>query len=354
MPISLAGFTKNRRHQFGRQADFGTPVAAKRAYVFSGVPSVDPEWTDVEADTGSIDPVVAPVRGPGSFTASLTDNALRYNNLPLMSSGFFGGEVAASGGPAYTRLYAPSSTAVDPLDAFTYEFGDDVTTDWYQLGDGTLESVEFSGPEGLGALTASMSWTFGSAAGSGFTDFPDNPVVPTSLSVDPNEVIVYLKDMSLFIASDPYDLNYASFRVADALHTFTLRWSKEMDLKRFANGDQSFAVDAIGVTGRLIELECTFAKTSDIVGIGSESDAWFSEQSVDRYIRLYAESTIDADTGVPYSWDQSFPMRYRTREEGEVGGNSVVVLTGQHFYDADHNIGAYQGEIVNTLADASF
>lgn len=352
MPVSLGGFVKNRRHQFGRQTDFGTAVAAKRAYVFKGVPDVDPEWTDVDADTGAIDPVAAPYRGPGAYGASLDDPALRYNNLPLLLSAFFGGGVTATGGAAKTRLYQPASTTVDPVDVFTYEFGDDITTDWYQMPDGILQAFEVAMPVGLGALTASMTWMFAGARGSGFTDFPDSPTVPTSLAVDPNEVIVYGKDLALYIASDPYDLNYSGSRVADALHSMTLRFSREIDSKRFANGDHSFDVDAWATASRLIELECRFAKTPDIVGIGSESDAWYSEQSVDRFIRLYAESTIDADTGVPYSWDQSIPMRYRTRTEDAEGGNSVVVLTAQHFYAPGHNIGAYSSELVNTLADA--
>lgn len=352
MPVQ--GFVRNRRHQFGRQTSFGTAIAAKRAYPFKGVPSVDPQWTDPDVDTGSIDPVVAPFRGAGDYTAPLDDPALRYNSIPLGLSGFFGGAVAATGATAKTRLYGPASTTVDPVDVFTYEFSDEVTTDWYQLIDGILESWKITGPEGLGPLTTSMSWRFGGAYGSGFTDFPDSPTVPTALAVDPNEVIVYLKDLSLYIASDPYDLTYSGAKITDALHSFTLRMTKEVDQKRYANGDQKFDIDAYGVASRLIELECSFAKTADTVGIGSESDAWFSEQAVDRYVRLYAESTIDADTGVPYSWDQSFPMRYRTRVEGDSGGNSLVVLTGQHFYAAAHDIGAYSSEVVNTLADADF
>jgi hypothetical protein len=352
MPVQ--GFVRNRRHQFGRQTAFGTAVAAKRAYPFKGVPSVDPTWTDPDVDVGSIDPVVAPFRGAGEYTASLDDPNLRYNSIPLGLSGFFGGAVAETGATAKTRLYSPSSTTADVVDVFTYEFGDDVLTDWYQLVDGVLESWEVTGPEGLGPLTTSMSWRFGGAYGSGFTDFPDNPVVPTNLAVDPNEVIVYLKDLALYIASDPYDLTYSGSKITDALHSFTLRFTRELDLKRYANGDQSFDIDAYGVASRLIELECSFAKTADTVGIGSESDAWFSEQSVDRYVRLYAESTIDADTGVPYSWDQSFPMRYRTRVEADSGGNSLVVLTGQAWFAAAHNIGVYTSEVVNTLDDAQF
>lgn len=352
MPVQ--GFTRMRRHQFGRQSAFGTPVSATRAYPFKGVPAYGEPWIDPDVDVGSIDPVVVPYRGPGDYTGPLTDPALRYNSIPLLLSGFFGGGVTPTGSVAKSWLYTPSSTTADPVDVFTYEFGDDVLTDWMQMPDGILESFEVTGPEGLGVLTTSMSWRFGSLFGSGFTDFPDSPTVPTALAVDPNEAMVYLKDIALYIGSDPYDLNYSGHRVADALHTFTLRFSREIDQKRYANGDQSFDIDAYATASRSIELECSFAKTADTVGTGSESDAWFSEQAVDRYVRLYAESTIDADVGVPYSWDQSFPMRYRTRVEGDSGGNSLVILTGRHFYAADHNIGAYSSEAVTTLADADF
>lgn len=351
MPVSLAGFVKQRRHQFGRQSSFGTAVAAKRAYAFKGVPSVDPQWTDPDVDTGSIDPVVAPYRAEGEFTAPLTCPVLHYNDLPLMLSGFFGGNVAATGGTAKTRLYAPASTTVDPEDPMTYEFGDDVVTDWLQMRDGKLTSLEFTA-EGKGPVAAAMQWLFAAVRGSGFTDYPDSPTVPTDLAIEPNEAVVYGKDIALYIASDPYDLNYSGAKVADALHRFTLRLTVEVDKKNFLDGDQSFDLDAIATASRLIELECTFAKTPDIVGLGSESDAWFSKSAVDRYVRLYAESEEDADVGVPNSWDQSFPLRYRTRTESEVGGNSVVVLTGQHFYAANHNIGAYSAELVNTLPDA--
>jgi hypothetical protein len=354
MPVTLAGFVKQRRHQFGRQSAFGTRVAAKRAYPFKGVPDVNPNWTDPDVDVGSIDMVVAPHREVPSYTAPLTDPQLRYNSLPLYHSGFFGGAVAGAGSPAVTRLYEPASTGTaDAVDPFVYEFGDDVTTDWYQLSDGILESVEFTMPEGLGALTTSHSWRFGSAYGSGFTDYPDAPVVPTALAVTPNETVVYGKDLAIYIASDPYDLGYAQNRVADALHTFTMRWTREIDEKRFANGDQSFDVDAFATASRTLELSCSWAKTADIVGIGSESDAWFSSQSVDRYIRIYAESAEDADTGVPYSWDLSMPMRYYTREEQDIGGNAVVVLTAKAFFDPSGPTPVYSGEIVNTLPDAS-
>ena len=355
-PVSLQGFVKNRRHQFGRQTTFGTRVAAKRAYAFKGVPDVNPSWTDPDVDVGSIDFVVAPHREAPSYTATLTIPQLRYNDLPLILSGFFGGNVAAAGGgAAKTRLYEPASTTVDTVDPFTYEFGDDVLTYWYQLSDGIIESFEVTWPEGKGAATGSVTWRFGSAHGSGFSDFTDSPTVPTALAVDPNEVVVYGKDLGLYIASDVYDAMYEpGALVADALHTATLRGSREIDEKRYLDGDGTFDVDAFATAARTIELEAQWAKTADIVGEGSETDAWFSNQAVDRYLRLFAESSEEAQTGVPYSWDSTMPMRYYTNAETESGGNATVTLTAKAFYDPVNDVPVYAGEVVNTLADASF
>lgn len=354
MPVSLQGFVKNRRHQFGRQTTFGTRVAAKRAYAFKGVPDNNPNWTDPDVDVGSIDFVVAPHREVPSYTATLTIPQLRYNDIPLILSGFFGGNVTASGATAKTRLYEPSSTTVDTQDTFTYEFGDDVTTYWDQLSDGIIESFEITWPEGKGAATGSVTWRFGSLHGSGFSDFTDSPTVPTALAVEPNEVIVYGKDTAIYIASDAYDVNYSGALVADALHTVTLRGSREIDEKRYLDGDGTFDVDAFATAARTIELEAQWAKTADIVGEGSETDAWFSTTAVDRYIRLAVEATEEADTGVPYSWDSTMPMRYYTSSHTDSGGNATETLVAKAFYDPVNDVPVYSGEVVNTLADASF
>jgi hypothetical protein len=43
------------------------------------------------------------------------------------------------------------------------------------------------------------------------------------------------------------------------------------------------------------------------------------------------------------------PMRIYTRTEGEVGGNSVIVLTGHAFYDPDDFEGVLNSTVVTTL-----
>jgi hypothetical protein len=348
--MAVQGLVRLRKHQFGRQAAFGTKVPAVRAYPFSGVPDVNLNWTDPDVDEGSIDPVSPPYRVRGDFTAALTDPSLQYNNIPLLMSGALGDDVeAVTGGSGQkTWTHKPASTTVDPLDVHTYEFGDDVLTDWYQLGDGLLESLEITGPEGLGPVTTSMGWRFGSASSTGSTDSPVTGTVPTpSLTVDRTGAVVYLKDCAIYIASDIADI--ATSQISDALHSFVLRINKEVDQKAYANGSQTFDLDDMAVASRAIELECTFAKTADTVGTGSESDAWFSDDAVNRFVRLKFTSTSIAAGAVPYSWQITMPMRYYTRTEGEIGGNTTVVLTGHAFYEPEDFAGVFESIVVNNL-----
>ena len=353
MPIQ--GFTRFRKHQFGRQASFGTPVAAKRAYPFSGTPSVDPKWTDPEVDTGTIDLVVAPYREAGEYGANLSTPVLNYNDMPLQLAGIFGGgETPSGGGASKTWAFVPASATADAFDLFTYEFGDDVVTDWFQLSDGILTSLEINGPESMGPLTSSMTWLFGKAASTGSTDSPVTGTVPTpSLSVDAQAIPIYMKDLSLFIDSTAGAIG--GTLIADALHSFNLKITQEVDQKRFAQGSQNFDLDGYGRGKRLIELSAQFAKTADTVGTGSEADAWLSDTAVDRFIRISAESTAVAEAGspdVPYSMELDMPLRYYTRSDGNIGGNTTVTLMGRAWYDAEDLEQVFSGTVVNTLASA--
>lgn len=354
--MAVQGLVRLRKHQIGRQSAIGTPVAAKRAYPFKGVPSVDLQWTDPDVDSGSIDPVAAPYRAGEDLTAPLTAPSLYYNDIPLIMCGFFGGGDTPATVDTDARQWTtlPGSATVDALDLFTYEFGDDVTSDWYQLSDGLLESFEITGPEGLGALSATMGWRFGHVASSGSTDMPDSPTVPTgSLNVDVAGVPVYLKDMGIYIATTYADL--ATSQVTDALHTFTMRGNQEYDLKRYANGDNSFDIDDYGRGARSLQIEATWAKTADTVGIGSESDAWMSDEAINRWIMLkFASTKLAGATTQVYDWEVRMPVRYYAREETDVGGNTAIVLNAHAFYDADDLTAAFQSIVTNTLANANF
>jgi hypothetical protein len=163
--------------------------------------------------------------------------------------------------------------------------------------------------------------------------------------------MVYLKDGAIYIASDPDDLDTS--QITDALHAFTLRITNTYDLKRYANGEQTFNVDAYALSDRMIELECRWAKTDDTVGTGSESDAWFSDDSVNRYIQMIFTSTAEADTAIPYSWQFTAPMRYYTREEDAIGGNTIIVLTAHAFYDSEDLEEVFDTDVVNTIDETA-
>ncbi len=351
MPIQ--GFVRLRKHQFGRQQVFGTKVAATRAYPHTGTPSADLAWTGREVDAGSRDPVAAPYRAAPDLTAGLDSNSLTYNDLVKLHSGFFGGGVEPTGGgTAQTWAFAPASETVDTPDVYTYEFGDDVLTDWEQYGDGIIESFTITGPEGLGALTSTENGRFGSYSNTGSTDAPVDGTVPTpGLSVAIDDTIIYLKDIAIYIADDPDDL--AAGQIVDALHTFEFSGEQEVDQKRFANGDQSFDIDAYGPGARSLTLTCTYAKTADTVGLGSESDHWTSDEAVNRYIRIVATSKVLAQTpSTFYTWTLTMPMRYYTREHGEIGGNTTIILEAHAFFDAYEFDGVLESTIVNTLTAA--
>jgi hypothetical protein len=349
MPV--AGLVKLRKHQFGRQDEFGNVIAASRAYPFKGVPSVDLMWTDPDIDGGSIDPIAPPYRGAPELTASLDVPSLNYNDLPLLLSAVLGDDVDPVSGASTARTWTHKPDPTDPnVDPMSYEFGDDVLTDWYQLRDGFLATLEITGPDGIGALSASTTWQFGGVASTGATDMPVEGTVPApGLSVDTDSTPIYLKDGAIYIHSVLGSI--ATGQISNALHNFVLRITLEFDLKRWANGDQVFDVDEVAITARAIELECTFAKTADTVGTGSESDAWMDDTAQNRYIRLLFTSTRMAEGIVPYSWRVTMPARYYTRTEGEVGGNTVVVLTAHAYNEPDTFQGVIESVLVNTLDD---
>jgi hypothetical protein len=103
---------------------------------------------------------------------------------------------------------------------------------------------------------------------------------------------------------------------------------------------------------RTITLECRFAKTADIVGVGSESDDWMMDNSVNRYVRMEFISNVEAQSGIFYAFAFEMPMRYMTRTEDDEGGNTVVVLTAEAFYDPDEFGGVFRPIVVNTLTEA--
>jgi hypothetical protein len=320
------------------------------------VPDVELNWTDPEVDVGSVDIVVPPYREAPDLTAPLTAPVVNYNDLPLMLSAMLGDDVDPTGaGTGQTWVHQPASLTADDIDIFSYRFGDDRNDDWYEFGDGLLESLTFNFPESMGPVTADMAWRFGMAryAGATETDLQPEMTTPTAgLTADNAAIPVYFGDAVLYIDSAFGDMGTTP--ISNALHAGSLSISQALDLKRFAQGN-GFDLAAYGRGARLMELDLQFAKTDDTVGVGSESDAWFSETAINRFVQLEFTSSAVAETGspdVPYSWTLEMPMRYYTRAEGNIGGNTTINLKGRLFYNADL-LFPFKSTVVNTLATAS-
>ena len=77
-----------------------------------------------------------------------------------------------------------------------------------------------------------------------------------------------------------------------------------------------------------------------------------SDDVVNRYIQFIATSKVMAEGTTPYSWKVTLPARYYTRTEGEVGGNSVIVLTAHAYYEPTTFQGVFESVLVNTLDEA--
>ena len=69
MPLTpIAGVTRLRALQFGKESTFKTQVAATRRMPWSANPNVDPHWTFPTADTGTLDQASAPYRTAEDIT----------------------------------------------------------------------------------------------------------------------------------------------------------------------------------------------------------------------------------------------------------------------------------------------
>jgi len=354
--MAILGKVRLRRHLLGRQATIGTAVPAQRAYPFSGTPTPNLNWTESDVDAGSLYPVIPRYKGLPDLNFTLNDNSVAYNDLPLMFSAFFGGaETPTGGGTAKTWAWQPDGYGSEDFDAFTYEFGDDADgtsgkpNDWEQYTDGILTSLTFDSPEtGGGVVTAALGFKFADLRYAGSTDIPPTGSIPSITDrPDTSPTRVYLKDGTVYLDSDASDIG--STQLSSAVHKFNLTLTQEVDEKRYVDGTQSFAVEAYGRGTTRINLAVTYAKTADTVGTGSESDAWSADDPVARYFRFAFESTVDAETATPYSWEFSMPARYFQREHAEIGNNSVIVLTAEAFLDPTLSY-PFSTQVVNTLA----
>ncbi len=339
----IQGFSRMRAWNFGHQSVFGTAVAATRRLPWRGTLDINPNWTDQEdVDVGSIDQLLPPFRTQLDVAASGLGGPLTYQDIPvLLDSGVRGGVSPTGAGTAKTWAHQALSLTATTLGYQTAEWADDVTADGFQARDGVVESLEFAFDESLGPWTVSADWRFGTVAA--------HKTPTAGLAIGSNLPLVFGADSALYI--DDTSGGIGVTQISDTLHSATVRIENTIDQKRFANGSNSrFALVGYGLSARVIRATFVFAKTDAIVAaLNSETVDWLNGDPVNRYVQLLSQSTTTAQAGVPYSWDQRFSGTWRTRSDGDLGGNSTVTLEMVGRYDSALGY-AYRSSVVNTLA----
>lgn len=355
MPILEGASTRLRKHQWGYQGSnvsvIRTPATATRVIPLRGTPTVEPNLTFDDVDEGSLDPIQAPYYGPLDITESLSGR-LTYNDLPwYLSAAIKSGVSSSGGGAAKTWVHQAASLTADPLGFITEEFGDGVTTDWYQFFGGVAEEFSVTG-EATDPMEVSLNMRFAGYASTGSTDKPVTGTVPTAgLTVDDEPTRVFLADAEVFI-DDAFG-GIGTTKIADALQSLELTVSNSLDLKRPANGSNTrFQIAQYGRGEREITLTATWHKTTQTVGVGSESDDWMKNTPTKRFIEVRVTSPSIITGSTPYSWKVQLPAFYTTREEGEQDNNTTVILTARAVYDADLGY-AFKSTTVNSLASPS-
>jgi hypothetical protein len=314
----IAGFTRLRKRMWGKQSAFGTPAVPTRVIPWRGVPVIDPNWADDEdADVGSIDPALPPVRTQTDITIGLS-GTLNYQDAPALFAGSVKGGVASTGGgAAKTWDFQAVSLTATAIDNFTEQFTDDVTNDAVEINDIIIETWELSygddqGPWQLSAQARGASFEYPIAGG------------PEAISLGSNFTKVYGADTELYINDTSGAIG--TTKISDALHSMSLKYELTVDQKRFSNGSNTrFQINGYGISARVIGATFTFAKTAASL---AEVVKWLNADPVNRFIEVRATSpvVIPGTASTHYSLSIKLPGTWRTRSDGEQGGNATIAL----------------------------
>ncbi len=319
----IPGAVRLRRNQFGIETTLNTAVAATRRVPWRGGIVVNPNWTDPDADFGSIDPVALPYAGALEITSTKT-GILYYNDIPIRGNGGLKGGVSpTSSGTARTWDWQVASLTSDVFDIFTNQTGDDTEATDGKVGiSGVIDSLEDSHPQDLGAVTISDNWIFSTATiGSNLTD---------GLSVDSAAVPVLARDT--VVKMDPTAGAIGTTTLTDTVHDVTVRVQNNLDRKRFMNGSNGAnKLGGFGRGARVIELVLTVAKTSAMI---TEANTLLTAVKPSRFFDVINASTSEASVGIPYSDRHRGAFRLFETSETEIGGNVALVLTYHAYYDA--------------------
>jgi len=334
--MAIAGLVRLRTNQIGKQSALLTAVPATRRVPWRDVVDYDPTRTDPDVDVGSLDPVIVPYSGFPNITWSPT-GMLMYNEEPSrLAAGLMGGITPTGAGTAKTWTYQVASLTADSFDYFTVESGDDTSaSDGIQAYGGVAGTLEETMEQGLGPWSFSDSWVFAGA------NLATNRT--GALLVDPSPTFVMGDETDITMDAAAGSIGITP--LTDALHAATIRVNNNLDLKRFANGSNGRRkLSGYGRGAREIELVLTFAKTTETMAERATLD---DEPVPSRFFQVRTISPTLAQAAIPYSYSRRGAFRLFTAEDGEIGGNTTIVLTYRAYYDSTLGY-AYRASVVNT------
>ncbi len=218
--------------------------------------------------------------------------------------------------------YAAASTSQDQFEIFTGEWGDDVTADNFQYGDGVLEHLQLVYPEDLGPIAITADWRFGTVT------YPHTKQV---LSVDPAPVWAYAADTALYINDTAATIGIT--QISNAMHSATIDITNNLDVKRFANGSNTrFAVAGYGRGRRAFTATFKFAKSTQAL---VEAADWLNANATTRYIDVVTNSIVTIPTtATNYAHSIKFGGFWFTRTESIYGtANATFDLVCQGYFD---------------------
>ncbi len=318
----ILGVTRLRAFQLGLETTPLTQHAATRRMPWSFTPSVDPHWTTPTADTGTLDPAIAPYRQASDITGTSTGECYANDMPNLLSAAIMGGISATTSGTAKTWTYAPASTSQDVFDTFTGEWFDDATGDAQAYPGGVVEQVTFTYPQDLGPITHSADWRFSNVV---------YPATPTgALSVDTQPTPLFAADTVLSINDTAGSIGITPFQ--NQVYDIAITLTNNLDIKRFQNGSNTrFQVANYGRGARAFSLVVTFAKATQAI---AEAVKWLGSAPTERFFEINTQSTALASAGIPYSLRWRVPGYWFTRTEETINSNTGFQLMANAIYDS--------------------
>lgn len=321
MPLTpIAGVTRLRAFQLGKEGTFDTITAATRRMPWSFTPTTDPHWTNPTAQTGTIDQAIAPYRTALDVTGPATGQ-LFSNDVPtLISAGIMGG-LSLTGGTAKTMTAAPASLTQDVFDTYTGEWFDDATGDAFTFAGGVINDFDLDYPQDGGPINLTANWRFASVT------YPGTPT--GALTVDTAPVPLYATDTYFFINDTSGAIG--TTQLVDQIYGAKLSVKNNLDIKRFANGNSTrFQVRNYGRGERVLDQTWTFAKATAAI---AEAAKWIAASPTERYAEIRTMSTVEAQTGIPHELRWRIPGFWFTRTEETINTNTGFSLMGHQIYD---------------------